>query len=171
MQWYNHTHLEVCSVFITRLTLIIKAFSHSGNLPMSLTLESYADLLEIARTETTPQRVLFVFTRAEIEYDANEVQKDSFDKGIGGLLKPVMCVDKPIDELTTFEDLVAESDKTEQSWSVMFAACLSGSNGTMPSSEDANKPLDSMIAAINNGMVSQYLAFNRNGELLSLEMS
>jgi len=138
---------------------------------MSLTLESYADLLEIARTETNPQRLLFVFTRAEIEYDANEVQKDSFDKGIGGLLKPVMCVDKPIDELTTFEDLVAESDKTEQSWSVMFAACLSGSNGTMPSSEDANKPLDSMIAAINNGMVSQYLAFNRNGELLSLEMS
>ncbi len=138
---------------------------------MSLTLDSYADLLKIARAEANPQRLLFVFTRAEIEHDANEVQKNAFDKGIGGLLKPVMCVDKPINELTNFEDLVAESDNTEQSWSVMFAACLSGTNGTMPSSEDANKPLDSMIAAINNGMVSQYLAFNRNGELLSLEMS
>lgn len=138
---------------------------------MSLTLNSYADLLKMAREEKKPQRLLFVFTRAEIEQDANEVQKHAFDIGVGGLLKPVMCVDKPVDELTNFEDLVAESDKTEQSWSVMFAACLSGSNGTMPTSEDANKPLDSMIAAINNGMVSQYLAFNRNGELLSLEMS
>lgn len=138
---------------------------------MSLTIDSYADLLKLARAEKNPQRLLFVFTRAEIEHDANKVQKDSFDKGVGGLLKPIMCVDKSIDELTNFEDLVAESDKTEQSWSVMFAACLSGSNGTMPTSEDANKPLDAMIAAINNGMVSQYLAFNRNGELLSLEMS
>lgn len=138
---------------------------------MSLTIDSYADLLKIARTEKNPQRLLFVFTQAEIESDANEAQKISFDKCLGGLLKPIMCVDKPIDELTNFEDLVAESDKTEQAWSVMFAACLSGSNGTMPSSEDANKPLDSMIAAINNGMVSQYLAFNRDGELLSLEMS
>lgn len=138
---------------------------------MNLTIDSYADLLKIARTEKNPQRLLFVFTQAEIESDANETQKNSFDKGLGGLLKPIMCVDKPIDELTNFEDLVAESDKTEQAWSVMFAACLSGNNGTMPSSEDANKPLDSMIAAINNGMVSQYLAFNRDGELLSLQMS
>jgi len=138
---------------------------------MSLTIDSYADLLKIARTEKNPQRLLFVFTQAEIESDANEAQKKSFDKGLGGLLKPIMCVDKPIDELTNFEDLVAESDKTEQAWSVMFAACLSGSNGDMPSSEDANKPLDSMIASINAGMVSQYLAFNRDGELLSLEMS
>lgn len=138
---------------------------------MSLTIDTYADLLNIARSEKNPQRLLFVFTRAEIEHDANEIQKNAFDKGMGGLLKPIMCVDKPVNELTSFEDLVAESDKTEQTWSVMFAACLSGYNGAMPSSEDANKPLDSMIAAINNGMVSQYLAFNRNGELLSLEMS
>lgn len=138
---------------------------------MSITLDSYADLIALARAEKNPQRLLFVFTRAEIEPDANDVQKNAFDKGIGGLLKPVMCVDKAIDELGSFEDLVAESDKTEQSWSVMFAACLSGSNETMPTSEDANKPLDAMIAAINNGMVSQYLAFNRNGDLLSLEMS
>jgi hypothetical protein len=82
-----------------------------------------------------------------------------------------MCVDKSVDELTSFEDLVAESEKTNQHWSIMFAACLSGSNGIMPSSEDANKPLDAMIAAINNGMVSRYLAFNRHGELLSMEMS
>lgn len=138
---------------------------------MSLSLTSYEDLLKLARAEKNPQRLLFVFTQAEIESDANEIQRNAFDRGMGGLLKPIMCVDKPIDELTNFNDLVAESDKTEQPWTVMFAACLSGSNGRMPNSEDANKPLDSMIAAINNGMVSQYLAFNRQGELLSLEMS
>ncbi len=138
---------------------------------MSLTLDSYADLLKLARAEKNPTRLLFVFTQAEIEEDANEMQKKSFAKGQGGLLKPVMCVDKPINELTTFEDLVVESEKTEQPWTIMFAACLSGHDGKMPSSEDANKPLDSMIAGINNGMVSQYLAFNRHGEILSLEMS
>jgi hypothetical protein len=138
---------------------------------MSFTLESYADLLQLARAEKNPQRLLFVFTRAEIEADANDAQRDAFDRGVGGLLKPIMCVDKSVDELTSFEDLVAESEKTNQHWSIMFAACLSGSNGIMPSSEDANKPLDAMIAAINNGMVSRYLAFNRHGELLSMEMS
>lgn len=90
---------------------------------MSLTLIVMQTYL-ISRVPKNPQRLLFVFTRAEIEHDANEVQKTAFDKGIGGLLKPVMCVDKPIDELTNFDDLVAESDNTEQSWSVMFAACL-----------------------------------------------
>lgn len=57
------------------------------------------------------------------------------------------CVDKPIDELANFENMEAESDKTVQSWSVMFTACFSGSNGTMRCSEDANSPLDAMIAA------------------------
>lgn len=137
---------------------------------MLSSLSSYSDLLKMARAEAQPQRLLFVFTRAEIEPEATEAQRQAFEQGYGGLLTPIMCVDKAAGELTTFEDLVAESNKTEQAWDVMFAACLSNNQGTMPTSEDANKPLDAMIAAINNGMVSRYLAFNRNGDLLSLEM-
>lgn len=138
---------------------------------MSQPLTSYDDLLELARVQPNPQRLLFVFTHAEIEPDANEMQKENFDAGKGGLLKPIMCVDKPLDELSTFNDLVEESVNTGQAWTVVFVACLSGSGNTMPTSEDANKPLDSMINSINQGMVSQYLAFNREGELLSLELS
>lgn len=138
---------------------------------MSQPLTSYDDLLQLARAQPNPQRLLFVFTQAEIEPDANEMQKADFDAGNGGLLKPIMCVDKPLDELSTFNDLVEESVKTGQAWTVVFVACLSGYGNRMPSSEDANKPLDSMINSINQGMVSQYLAFNREGELLSLELS
>ena len=130
--------------------------------------ENFADLLTIARAQTKPQRLLFVFTHAGADTQYTDSQAAQFKRGEGGFLTPIMCVDKPLDELTNFAALVEESKKTDQEWTLVFVACLEGSNNTMPTSIDANKPLDAMIAAINNGMISQYLAFNKAGELLSL---
>ena len=49
-----------------------------------------------------------------------------------------------------------------------FAASLAGKGAPAPSSIDANKPLDAMIAGINTGMIQQYLVFDKQGGILSL---
>ena len=133
------------------------------------TIESFDDLLTMAHAQTEVQRLLFVFARAELDVGHTEAQAENFAEGNGGHLATVMCVDKPLEELTNFTDLVIESQKTEQAWSVVFVGCLSGRDGKTPSSSDANKPLDAMIAAINGGIVHNYLAFDRKGDLLVLE--
>ena len=136
---------------------------------MNHTITDFADFLTLANSQTDPQRMLLVFARAELDINHSTTQADDFALGIGGHLATVMCVDKTLGELTCFADLVSESEQTGQAWSILFVAGLCGANGVVPSSEDANKPLDAMIAAINSGIVSPYAAFNRDGILIQLE--
>jgi hypothetical protein len=55
-----------------------------------------------------------------------------------------MCVDKTLEELGTFADLVSEAGNMKQTWHIVLLACLSGRNGIMPSSDDATQPLQIM---------------------------
>ena len=43
-----------------------------------------------------------------------------------------MCVDKSLEELDSFSDLVNESEKMEQEWQIVLVAGLSGANGIAP---------------------------------------
>lgn len=128
-----------------------------------MNISSYEDLLNAARQQTEPQRLLFVFTQPELPDGYTEVQIKRFHEGKGGVLTPKMVTDKALDELGTFSDLVAESGQTGQDWKIVFVACLDGRGGVMPSSEDAQEPLKKMVEAINNGAVSRYLAYDRDG--------
>ena len=75
-----------------------------------------------------------------------------------------MCVDKLPEELGSFEDLVTESELMDQDWQIVLIAGLSGNGGTPPTSEDAQKPLDSMEDAVRSGRsLSNYLALDRTG--------
>lgn len=123
-------------------------------------MENFDDFLAAARQQTDAQRLLLVFAQidATAEGDTNQ----------GGFLTPKMCVDKTPQEVASFSDLAAEAANTGQAWDIMFAASLAGQGQQAPSSSDANKPLDAMIAGINSGMVQQYLAFNPQGDILLL---
>lgn len=123
-------------------------------------METFDDLLTAARKQADAQRLLMVF--AQIEEVA---EKQSAE---GGYLTPKMCVDKTPDEINSFIDLLAEAANTGQDWSLVFVASLAGNGAVAPTSNDANKPLDAMIAGINSGMVQNYLVFNKQGEILSL---
>ena len=68
-------------------------------------------LLRAAAADLEPQRLLFVFATAELPDDATPEQRRRFAAGGGGTLKPVMCVDKGLDDLASFEELVAESSE------------------------------------------------------------
>ena len=75
-----------------------------------------------------------------------------------------MCVDKLPEELGSFEDLVTESALMDQDWQIVLIAGLSGDGGIPPSTEDAQKPLDSMEKAVLSGQnLSSYLALDKTG--------
>lgn len=131
-----------------------------------MNISSYADLLEAARQQPEPQRLLFVFAQAELPEGYTEAQTQQFQAGTGGVLTPQMCTDKALDELGDFAALVEESRHTGQDWKIVFVAGLAGRGGVMPSSEAAQEPLKTMVTAIQNGAISNYLAFDREGELV-----
>ncbi|MDC8757034.1 ribonucleotide reductase subunit alpha [Janthinobacterium fluminis] len=117
-------------------------------------INSYASLLEAARAQAQPQRLLFTFAQAE----AASAQ--------GRTLTPVMCVDKLPGELGGFAELEAESRQMQAHWDVVFVASLGGKDGQPPAAADAEAPLRKMIGAIQQGQIKDYLAFDRDGELL-----
>lgn len=118
----------------------------------------------MARQQPEPQRFLFVFIKkslSDYHKDSNEV---SFNAGMGGELTPVMTLEKPLDELTNFTDLAAESLEQKKNWDIVVIAALSGENGLMPSADSAFEHLDTMIKTIENGGdLSKYLTFDKEG--------
>lgn len=123
-------------------------------------MEHFDDFLLAARAQADAQRLLLVFV------DIDEAAGGNVSEG--GFLTPKMCVDKTPDEISSFVDLAAEAANTGQAWSLVFAASLAGKGAQAPTSTDANKPLDAMIAGINTGMIQQYLVFDKQGGILSL---
>jgi len=128
-----------------------------------MNISSYEDLLKAAKQQPEPQRLLFVFTQPELPEGYTKVQIERFHAGQGGVLTPKICTDKALDELSNFSDLVTESRQTGQDWKIVFVACLAGHGNIMPSTEDAQEPLKKMVEAINNGAISNYLAYDRDG--------
>ncbi len=131
-----------------------------------MNIASFSDLLEAARQQPDPQRLLFVFTQPELPPEHTAEEARQFRAGKGGVLTPRMCVDKAADELRDFSALVEESGRTGQDWTIVFVAGLGGRGETRPSSEDAQEPLKRMIASIQDGRVESYLAFDRSGNLV-----
>lgn len=128
---------------------------------------SYFDqLLRAAAAELEPQRLLFVFASAELPDDATPAQRQRFAAGGGGTLEPVMCVDKGLDDLTSFEELVAESSEAGPPWRVVFAAGLSGRDGQSPSAEQVEHALQKMVAQVRGGTIEGLLALDASGKAL-----
>lgn len=131
---------------------------------MPINITNYESLLSVAKQQPEPQRLLFVFLRASLPEDLGDEDISRFNAGEGGALQPIMCVDKTLDELSTFSALVIEAERIEKDWQIVLVAGLAGRNGITPSSEDAEQPLKMMLHAVENGGdLSKYMAFDREG--------
>jgi len=88
-----------------------------------------------------------------------------FNSGLGGELTPVMTLDKPLNELTDFNDLVEESKLMKKEWQLVSVAVISGHSGIMPTSEEALKSLEIMMKTVETGGdLSKFMTFDREGE-------
>jgi hypothetical protein len=128
-----------------------------------MTISNFDDLLQAARSQPRPQRLLFVFAGVELPDDSTPEQRERFRDGQGGALVPVMCVDKRPEELSTFEDLVQESRQFSQQWGIVFAAAMSGISNLAPTSEEAEAPLQRMVEAIKRGEHGTFIPFDQHG--------
>ena len=128
-----------------------------------MSLTSFDDLLRFAREQPDPQRLLFVFAAAGIPDDATLAQRARFEAGEGGTLTPLVCLDRPPQELDSFEALLAESREFGTDWSIVFVAALAGGGGLMATSQQAEAPLQQMVDSIEAGHIGRFLAFDTLG--------
>jgi hypothetical protein len=129
----------------------------------------FNQLLQAARAQPEPQRLLFVFATADLPDDATPAQRQRFEAGGGGALAPLMCVDKGLDELASFDQLVAQSRETGPAWQVVFAAGLSGRNGRPPQPQVIDQALQAMVEGVRGGMIESFLALDHAGEVVHIE--
>lgn len=123
----------------------------------------FRQFLAAAREQPEPCRVLFVFVAAELSEDATPAQRERFLAGKGGVLAPVMCVDKAPGDLSSFAQLAEESRHAGCSWSMVFAAGLAGSKGRPPEPAQVDEALQIMVQAIRDGGFSQFAAYDGEG--------
>ena len=128
-----------------------------------MTISSFDDLLRAARQQAEPQRLLFVFCAAGAPDDATAEQRTRFQAGQGGTLTPLMCVDKAPDALASFGALLEEARSFGQAWDIVFAAAMSGTAGRPPTPEQAQAPLQRMVASIKAGSIGSFLPFDTAG--------
>ncbi len=72
-------------------------------------ISSFAGLLSAAAAQLQPQRLLFMFARAELPRGGSSAEKQHFESHQGGALTAVMCADKLSDAVPDFAHLAAES--------------------------------------------------------------
>jgi len=131
-------------------------------------ISNYRELMAATVQEHEPQRLLFVFCRAELPDDATAGERAAFERGEGGALTPVICVDKAPAEVADFSQLVDESRNTGQNWDVVFVAAMSGRGGVPPSSDEAKQPMTMMVESIRMGHVGNYLPLDVSGDAVNL---
>jgi len=131
-------------------------------------ISSYQDLVKASQNEHEPQRFLFVFCKAELPDDASAAERAAFQRGEGGALTPVICVDKTPVEAPDFTVLAEESRTTGQDWDMVFVAAMSGRGGIEPSSDEAQQPMTMMVESIRMGNVGNYLPLDQSGQAVSL---
>ena len=79
-------------------------------------ISNFDDLLQAAREQAQPQRLLMVFTCAELPDDCTPQQRQEFEAGGGGALVPAMYAAKSPDDITSFAALKQESGQFQSQW-------------------------------------------------------
>lgn len=129
-------------------------------------IHTFDDLLQAARQQPEPQRLLFVFASSSVREDANPAQRARWEQGLGGELTPVLCVDKKPQELAGFAQLVEESRPLGQPWHVVFVGAMADHSAYLPENDDVDAALTQMVRMIRQGTVGGLLPFDRHGDPL-----
>ena len=133
-----------------------------------MNISTFDDLLQAARQQAQPQRLLLVFAGASLPADATAEQRAGFEAGESGELAPLMCVDKDPQALASFQALVAEAATLGPAWALVFAGALSGTAGQPPSSSLVDAALQRLVESVKAGDLAGLIPFDRRGEAVQL---
>ncbi len=132
-------------------------------------LSSFDDLLRMAMQQTSLQRLLLVFCKAELPEEATSQQKAEFEAGEGGALVPVASVDKFPEALGSFAELSAETVQHGIEWNVLFVAAMNREENEGPDQIAAvDQTLEAMVYAIKAGQVDSFVPFDSSGAVVAL---
>ena len=101
----------------------------------------------------------------ELPDDATPAQRARFEAGQGGALVPLMR-GQDAQELASFDALVAEARQFTapgHDWAIRFAAAMSGTLKSPPTSADAEAPLQRMVDAMAGRCAWGVILFDRQG--------
>lgn len=128
-----------------------------------MNISTFDDLLLAATEQVHAQRLLLVFTTAELPDNPTPAQRAGFEAGTGGALVPVMCVHQTPDEIGNFEQLKLQAAQFKRPWRVLFATSLSGKGDDLPAVKDAEHFLGVMEESIKQARFEGLIAFNVDG--------
>jgi hypothetical protein len=134
-------------------------------------ISCFDDLLQAARQQAQPQRLLLVFAAASLPDHATAEQRAQFEAGESGELAPLMCVGKDPAVLASFAALLAEAAEATSAgpaWALVFAAALSGRDGLPPSDAQVDVALETLVEAVRTGDLARLIPFDRQGQAVSL---
>lgn len=123
----------------------------------------FQQLVAAALDQAEPHRLLFVFAAVELPDDATPAQRERFQRGEGGALAPLMCVDKAPQDLPDFAALADEARRAGPPWKMVFAAGLSGRNGQPPQQAEIDQALQLMVEAVRDGGFGRFAAYDEAG--------
>jgi len=106
----------------------------------------FSKLIEAAKQQEQPQRLLMLFAKAE-----GNKKKGKNAVNETGTVTPLMCVDKLPEELESFDALIKEADGISEDWNFVLIAGLGGSDGVAPPTEAAEPYLNQMANAVMMG--------------------
>lgn len=128
----------------------------------------FQQLMAAAVAQREPHRLLFLFATAEIPDHASPEQRARHAAGEGGVLTPLMCVDKAPEDLSGFDALREESRIAGPEWQVVLVAALGGKGGQPPTQSEIDEALQMMVRDLAEGRAGRFAAYNPQGEHLHL---
>lgn len=126
-------------------------------------IETFDDLLKMARDEPVPVQLLTVLVRAQPMVEADASGAETAIEG-EGVITPIMVKDHAIADVPGFEYLRADADAAKKDWTFMMVGVLPGQPGQPPAADFIDEQLKNMARAIHAGSgLDRYLFFDRNG--------
>ncbi len=125
----------------------------------------FSKLIEAAKQQEQPQRLLMLFAKAE-----GNKKKGKNAVNETGTVTPLMCVDKLPEELGSFDALIKEADGISEDWNFVLIAGLGGSDGIAPPTEAAEPYLNQMANDVMMGQdLTGYTILDRQQNPVLLE--
>lgn len=90
------------------------------------------------------------------------------EEGFGISLRPITCIDLPLQRIERFRDLVNAGGLAGQDWDAMCITVLEADGGSSPKAIDINLRQDVMLSLIQQGRADRMVIFASNEEYLKL---